>query len=188
MRKIIMFFIIISLTCFSHGVFAVECPIEGGVFPEIILSAPQTAHEKDYLGITGTDPFKISQIKADVVIVEIFSMYCPHCQKDAPVINELFELIQNKPSVRDKIKIMGIGAGNTQFEVDFFKDQYKVPFPLLHDESFSVHKNIGEVRTPYFFVLDIKEDKSYEIIYSKAGSIGDPQTFLDFIIEKAGLE
>jgi len=188
MKRFILFLMVFSLTCLSGALYAVECPIEGGVFPEILLSAPQTAHEKDYLGVTGTAPFKISQIKADVVIVEIFSMYCPHCQKDAPVINELYELIQNNPAVRDKIKIIGIGAGNTQFEVDFFKDQYAVPFPLLPDESFSVHKNIGEVRTPYFFVLDIKEDKSYEIIYSNAGSIGDPQTFLDLIVEKTGLE
>jgi len=188
MRRIILFFIIISLTCFSRFAVAVECPVEGGVFPEILLSVPQNAHEKDYLGITGTEPFKIPQIKAEAVIIEIFSMYCPYCQKEAPAINKLYELIQKEPALKDKIKIIGIGAGNTQFEVDFYKEQYAVPFPLLPDESFSVHKNIGEVRTPYFFVLDIKEDGSHEIIYSKAGSIEDPQEFLDFIVKKTGLE
>jgi peroxiredoxin len=188
MRKIILFFIVVSLTCLSQGAFAVECPSEGDVFPEITLPVPQNAQEKDYLGITDTDSFKLSQIKAQVVIIEIFSMYCPYCQKEAPVINKLYESIKNKPTFNDKIKIIGIGAGNTQFEVDFFKEKFTVPFPLLPDESFSVHKVVGEVRTPYFFVLEMKQDGSNKIVYSKAGSIQGPQEFLDLIVKKTGLE
>jgi peroxiredoxin len=115
-------------------------------------------------------------------------MYCPFCQKEAPLINELYELIQSKPVLKDKIKLIGIGAGNTQFEVDFFKSEYTIPFPLLPDESFSVHKAVGEVRTPYFFVLQVKPDGSNRIIYSKAGSIQDPQAFLELIVKKSVLE
>jgi peroxiredoxin len=188
MRRIFLFFIIVSLTCLSHGAFAVECPSEGDVFPDITLPVPQQASEKDYLGITDTESFKISQIKSQVVIIEIYSMYCPYCQKEAPVINKLYELIQKTPSVKDKIKIIGIGAGNTQFEVDFFKEQYTIPFPLLPDESFAVHKVTGEVRTPYFFVLEMKQDGSNKIVYSKAGSIQEPKDFLDLIVEKTGLK
>ena len=188
MRRIILFFIIVSLTCLCQVAFAAECPSEGNVFPEITLSVPQTEQGKTYLGITEAETFKLSQIKAKIVIIEIFSMYCPYCQKEAPAINKLYELIQEKPSIKDAIKIIGIGAGNTQFEVDFFRDKFTVPFPLLPDESFAVHKVIGEVRTPYFFVLKMKEDGSNEIIYSKAGSIQEPQDFLDLIVKKTGLE
>ena len=182
--------LLIIVGCFifaSQGAFAGQCPSEGDVFPEITLSVPQQAGEKDYLGITGTENFTIKEIKAPVVIIEIFSMYCPFCQKEAPIINELYELIQTKPAFKDKIKIIGIGAGNTQFEVDFFKNEYSIPFPLLPDESFSVHKAVGEVRTPYFFVLQIKPDGSNKIVYSKAGSIQDTQGFLDLIVKKSGL-
>ena len=188
MKKIFSFLIIVScFTCMSQVAYAVECPSEGSIFPDIILPVPQQASEKDYLGITYNQPFEISHIKAQVVIIEIFSMYCPFCQREATIINKLYELIQNKPDLKDKIKIIGIGAGNTQFEVDFFKNKYNIPFPLLPDESFSVHKVVGEVRTPYFFVFKIEQDGSKKTIYSRAGSIQDPQLFLDLIVKKSEL-
>ncbi len=190
-KKFVFLLIIITyLMLLGQQIHAAECitPSKGDVFPEITLSVPQSASEKDYLGIKVRDSFKVSQIKADVVILEVFSMYCPYCQKEAPNVNELYQLINNKPDLKDKIKIIGIGAGNTPFEVEVFKKQYNVPFPLFPDESFSIHKSVGNVRTPYFFVIKINADGSNKIVYSKAGSIQDPNQFLDFILKESGLK
>src|SRR4030043_558484 len=192
MRKQVIFFLMVFnlLIFLVLPIFYAECitPTEGDIFPEITLSVPQSASEKDYLGIKVKNSFKVSKIKADVIIIEIFSMYCPYCQKEAPNVNELHQLINSKPDIKDKIKIIGIGAGNTPFEVEVFKKQYSVPFLLSPDESFSVHKSVGNVRTPYFFVIKINADGSNKIIYSKAGSIQDPNQFLDLIIKGSGLK
>jgi len=188
MRRGCFLFLIIAMyfICFSLPAQAVVCPEKGDSFPELKLPVPENAAEKNYLGLQGKGSFKVSQIKSDAVIVEIFSMYCPYCQKEAPVVNRLFQAIE-KRGLKDKIKIIGVGAGNTPFEVDFFKNQYAVPFPLFPDESFDVHKAIGDVRTPYFFVFKLYPDGSNKIVYSKAGSIQDPNQFLDLIIKEAGL-
>lgn len=192
MRKQIIFLLMVFnfLIFLVLPIFSAECitPTEGGAFPEITLSVPQSTTEMDYIGIKGKGTFNISQIRTKVVILEIFSMYCPYCQKEAPNINELYQLINSKPDLKDKIKIIGIGAGNTPFEVEVFKKQYNVPFPLFPDESFSVHKSVGNVRTPYFFVIKINADGSNKIIYSKAGSIQDSNQFLDFILKESGLK
>jgi peroxiredoxin len=190
-KKFVFLLIIITyLMLLGQQIQAVECitPPEGGAFPEITLSVPQNASEMDYLGIKGKGTFKISQIKVHVMILEVFSMYCPYCQKEAPNVNEFYQLINSKPDLKDKIKIIGVGAGNTTFEVDVFKKQYNVPFPLFPDESFSIHKSVGNVRTPYFFAIKINADGSNKIIYSKAGSIQDPNQFLDFILKESGLK
>ena len=190
-KGFISLLIIFSFLIFSiQSLLAAECitPTEGGAFPEIALSVPQSTTEMDYIGIKGKGTFNISQIRTNVVILEIFSMYCPYCQKEAPNVNELYRLINSNPYLKDKIKIIGIGAGNTPFEVEVFKKQYNVPFPLFPDESFSVHKSVGNVRTPYFFVIKINADGSNKIIYSKAGSIQDPNQFLDFILKESGLK
>ena len=50
-------------------------PAEGGVLPPIELGVPQSAEYKQYLGISGEKTFSIPQIKAEVVLIEIFSMY-----------------------------------------------------------------------------------------------------------------
>ena len=50
-------------------------PVEGGVLPDIVLTTPKSPEHQEYLGLTGKKTFKIPDIKSEVVIVEIFSMY-----------------------------------------------------------------------------------------------------------------
>jgi hypothetical protein len=50
-------------------------PPEGGLLPEFVLATPKSPEQQGYLGISGKDTFKIPEIKAEVVIIEIFSMY-----------------------------------------------------------------------------------------------------------------
>ena len=50
-------------------------PAEGGVLPQIELGVPPSAEYQQYLGISGKKTFSIPEIKAEVVLIEIFSMY-----------------------------------------------------------------------------------------------------------------
>lgn len=186
--------IIISLLCvlvagsYSFaGVTPATTPGKGESFPPVVLPVPENRSDLAYLGVSGQGKLTVANIKADILIIEIYSMYCPYCQKEAPLVNELYRLIDQNPAVRDKIKIIGIGAGNTPFEIEFFRNQFNVPFPLFPDPSYEIHSSIGEVRTPYFFVLKMAPDGSNKIIYSNVGSIGDAAHFLKRVREEAGL-
>ena len=130
----------------------------------------------------------IHQIKAPVAIMEIFSLYCPYCQREASIVNQLYHAIENNPDLKGKIKLMGIGAGNSSFEADVFKKRYEVPFPLFSDVNFIVHKHFGEVRTPYFTAIKINDDGTHKVIYSKLGSIKEVEKFLKLIVELSGLK
>jgi hypothetical protein len=50
-------------------------PVAGGLLPEMILTAPDKTEQQEYLGVEGKTAFTIPEIKAEVVIIEIFSMY-----------------------------------------------------------------------------------------------------------------
>ena len=50
-------------------------PAEGGVLPPIDLGVPQSPQYRQYLGLSGDKIFTIPQIKAEIVLIEIFSMY-----------------------------------------------------------------------------------------------------------------
>jgi hypothetical protein len=54
---------------------ASQPPEEGGVLPGIVLPVPKNPELQSYLGLTGKDKFEIPEIKAEVVLIEIFSMY-----------------------------------------------------------------------------------------------------------------
>jgi peroxiredoxin len=170
------------------GVMAADPPAKGATFPALTFPGPQNAEDRGYLGLSAPGPFKITQLQAPVVIIEIFSMYCPICQKEAPLINELYQAIEKDPQLKGQIKLIGIGAGNTLFEVDFFKKKYQVPFPLLPDENFVLHKALGETRTPYFFVVKLDKGQPPRVIYSELGGIKGLEPFLDILRKSAGLK
>ena len=163
-------------------------PQKGEVLPVMNLPMPKNPAEKGYLGLSGDGFFKIPQIKANVVIVEIFSMYCPYCQKDAPGVNELYNLIENNSDLKNKIKLIGIGAGNSTYEVEVFKKTYTVPFPLFPDKDFTIHKACGEVRTPYFIVVKINDDKTHQIVHSQLGDYPGAEPFLELVLKSSGLK
>lgn len=163
-------------------------PATGGTLPKINLPVPTDPGHMDYLGLPEKDVFQISEIQAKVVIVEVFSMYCPHCQREAPKINRLYTTIEEDPKYRSMVKLIGIGAGNSTFEVDVFRKTYNVPFPLFADADFAIHECLGGVRTPYFIGVKIDDDGSHEIFYSKLGGFEDPAEFFQQMLKLSGLE
>jgi thiol-disulfide isomerase/thioredoxin len=160
----------------------------GSILPDLELIKSKDSADQVYLGLSGGgNTFKINQIKSTVVVIEIFSMYCPYCQAEAPKINKLHQLIENNPAYKGKIKIIGIGAGNTSFEVGTFKKKYTIAFPLVPDDDFKLYKLLGETRTPYFIVIKLNGDSPPEVIYSKLGAIADIDLFLSQIAKLSGL-
>jgi peroxiredoxin len=160
----------------------------GSILPDMELLKSKDVVDQKYLGLSaGGDIFRLSQIKSKVVIIEIFSMYCPYCQAEAPNVNKLNQLIENNPAYKDKIKIIGIGAGNTSFEVGTFKNKYRITFPLVPDDDFKLYKLLGETRTPYFIAVKLNEAAPPEVIYSKLGAIANINLFLSQIVKLSGL-
>ena len=47
----------------------------GGPLPDFTLNVPESASSRQYLGLDQKATFKIPEIDASVVIIEIFSMY-----------------------------------------------------------------------------------------------------------------
>lgn len=52
-----------------------KIPVAGKRLPEIELTAPQDPQHIRYLDLKSEDRFKVSRLKADVLIIQIFSMY-----------------------------------------------------------------------------------------------------------------
>ena len=108
-------------------------PKVGDRLPEFLLPAPENSAHRTELGVSGTEAFSIEQTAGQVLIIEIFSMYCPFCQKEAPQVNRLYKAIRERKDTAGKVKLIGIGAGNSPMEVDLFRETYDVAFPLFPD-------------------------------------------------------
>ena len=155
-----------------------KMPAVGDRLADLRLPTPESADTRDYLGLPPIDAFPVTAIAGKILVIEIFSMYCPHCQREAPAVNRLYQAIQDSEPLRDRVKMIGIGVGNSTFEINHFRKHYSILFPLFPDEDFTVHKAIGEVRTPFFIVAALGPKDNGRILWTGSGSMGALETFM----------
>lgn len=177
MKRLIPIFVI-AMLCFASLSFA------GEAFPNLELSGKLSDDQKAYLGVT-SDTFKLSDIKAEYLFIEGYSMYCPICQRDAPHLNKLYDAVSKKDTA-GKIKVIGLALGNTPYEVAFYQKKYNVEFPLFMDEDYTIHKALQEVPTPTFYI--VKLGSEHEVVFKKIGEAKDEALLLKAIEDATGIK
>lgn len=174
----------ISLIAIATLLLMTTAAMAGEPFPDLTLTGQLDQAQKEYLGVE-SDSFKLSDIEAEYLFIEGYSMYCPVCQRDAPRLNEVYKAVSLMDS-QNSIRFIGLALGNTQFEVEFYRKKYKVEYPLFSDEDYTIHKALGEVPTPTFYIVKLGETP--EVVYEKQGEAGNKDVLLDAIKEHTGLK
>ena len=157
-------------------------PAVGDILPVIELPVPQDGRLQEYLGVSGAGLFSVDQIKADIVIIKLFSVYCPLCHKDAPKMKKLYAKIESNAELKGRLKLIAIGAGNSIQQVTQFKEEYGLKFPVFADGSGSIHRQLGSVKFPYYMGVKLDGSHNARIFYARLGQIQDVDTFLKSIL------
>ena len=166
------------ILCLLAGfVWADKVPRVGSTLPKFQLKAPAGKEDRTYLGVGNTGKFLIQQIPAQILIIEILGVYCPLCQTQGPLFNRLFYQIQKDPALSKKIRMLAIAAGTNTTEVSYVKQELQIPFPVLEDTDFEVHKLLGEPKTPTTLIVN----KDRKVIFSHVGVIEDINAFYNTI-------
>lgn len=189
MNKIVIYLVLLLGIVSAVPAFSDEPAATAEIFPDLILTVPENDSDKKYLGLTGKtgENFTITDIQADILLIELFSMYCPFCQKEAPIVNELYEKMEEVSQNGPIVKIIGLGASNSQFEVDHFKETYNVPFPLFPDRDMSMYKALAGEGTPGFIGCRIDSGGKATIVLRNSGGFYSADDFLKELIKSGGL-
>jgi hypothetical protein len=156
----------------------------------IPLPKPSSEADAAYLGLeASTDDFRMDQIKARVLVIEVFDMYCRFCQGMAPKVHEVYE-INLRSAYAGQVKMIGIGRMNTALEVATFKEKYEVKFPLFPDNDLKITKALRaqDEGTPHFIVIKITPGERAQVVYTSTGAFEDPEAFHEVILERSGLK
>src|SRR4030043_1705140 len=141
-----------------YSLLRAETKAMGFAIPLPNLTFNETLSKKDqtYLGIPQKKNFSFKEIRGNLILIEFISTYCVSCQRQTPIFNELYSSIEKDPKLKGKVKMIGIAAGNNLIEVEIYKKEYKVPYPIISDPKFDAHTAIGSPRTP--FAIWVRKD------------------------------
>ncbi|MEE4165376.1 MAG: redoxin domain-containing protein [Desulfocapsaceae bacterium] len=186
----LLFAILLFPLFFSSSAFATGVAAGQDEMPRLELTIPDIPEHQDYLGVQGSpgDSFTVEDIDADILLIELFSMYCPFCQEEAPYVNELYEMMQALPADGPRVKIIGLGAGNSAFEVDHFRSTYDVEFPLFPDKDLSMYKALSGAGTPGFIGVKKTAEDGFVIVLRQSGGFHDKESFLEQLLTSGAKE
>jgi hypothetical protein len=169
---------IICLMCLLGKMAAAGGPLVDAVaLAELRLNLNCSQEHRTYLGLGEDASFTLSQIRADHLIIVIFNSFCTICQADAGNLNSMYQMVTEDPLLDGKVKMIGIGTGNTALEVAHFQKLHKVPYPLFADPEYKLDRAIPEnLRAPMFVAVKNDGAAPLEVVQTHAGplkSFGD---------------
>ena len=157
----------------------------GDFFPEYSFPMTLTRSDMEYLGLPQKffglfkwESFSLRDVKADLIVLEFMSKYCFSCQLQAPVMNQVFSMVQQDPQLKGRVKFIDIAAGNNEREAGSFREEKKVPFPIIADPKFLAFEAIGEPGAAPFTIFIRKTDSGLLVARTKVGLTRDPQKIL----------
>ena len=171
-----------SILAFASLFAPVECaglPQKDSKLPAFQLPAPASENDQQYLGVK-PPAFQPEDVSCQVLLVEILGVYCPLCYQQAPLFNKLYGRIQKK-NLGDKVKMLGVAIGATTTEVEHLRTSGSYEYPIVRDENFSVHKLLGEPRTPFTMLVG----KDGTVLHTHLGVIEDIDAFFQLIQDLA---
>ena len=106
--------------------------------------------------------YSLSDYKGKVLVLEFFAPWCPHCQNDAPIFNEVDQKYQGQD-----VQLLAISASPfgrnysetnsdliTMDDIAWFRDSFQVTFPMLFDPYVKTGSAYAVTRFPTVFVVD----------------------------------
>lgn len=161
--------IIYSLFSFMvpHQSIAINAPLPsskldlGKNIPTLLLVNTLTEQEREYLGIRqkgfsllSKKQFALKDIQAEFILLEFLNRYCVSCLTQSLVLDSLYHKMQADPFLRHRVKILAIGVGNNEREVQQFREEKNFSFPMIPDPDFMAYDAIGDPGgTPYYLIV-----------------------------------
>jgi thiol-disulfide isomerase/thioredoxin len=152
--------------CASPLLAAEAEPKVGQQLGPVKFAKPLSDEDAKYLGLAKAQEFTLQDVKAPYVFVEQFNNNCPHCMHQAPVLNNLYNLVQADSALRDKLKFMSVAQNNDETAAKMWKGFQKVPFPVIPDPNSNMGKALNFTPYPVSMVLD----KSGKIVWVHVGA------------------
>ena len=123
----------------------------------------------DFAVQSNAGPFDSKSVSTPVLL-EVFATWCPHCQRETKILNDIASTYQGKIAM---ISVSGDGYNMTHTgpesldDVNAFAKQYNVRYPIAFDPDLNVAQKYLQTGFPTIVLID----KNKKITFMKDGEV-----------------
>ena len=104
----------------------------------------------DFTGTTlDGQTITLSEQKGKLVLVNVFASWCGPCRVEAPHLVEVYNSLD-----RDKVEFIGLNLQERPEEVEFFRDEFFIDFPLVLNEGGDLTEIYRPIGLPSTWFID----------------------------------
>ena len=146
-----------------------------------MLPVRSTAPDVDLATVDGRH-YRLSALRGHPVLLEFFAVWCPHCQREAPILNRIDQTFASR-GLRSLLILANpyghnydVSGGTdrrlaTGADIAWFQQTFRVANPILIDPTFATVNRYGVNGYPTIYVLDregvIRSATSGEVPYQQ---------------------
>ncbi|MBA4357025.1 MAG: TlpA family protein disulfide reductase [Desulfovibrio sp.] len=179
MRLSVILTVVCALFLSAQAVLAADAlPAPGQILPALSLKAPAFGQDAGELGLAGKKTFRLQDLKAKVIVLEVIGVYCAECAKQVHAYNTLYARLARRIQAGE-VRMFGLAAGGTDMEVENLRKTGIYKYPLVSDEKYQNHKLLREPKTPFTLLVT----PAGKVLYAHLGVDEDVEAMLARIKE-----
>lgn len=138
--------------------------------------APPLSTQGQWFNLQPGEPPSLERLRGQVVLLEFFASWCPHCQRAAPDVVAL-----QRKYADQGLTVIGIHTPNGYDEQELrgFMERYGVTYPVLVDLEHQTFEAYGVRAVPHGVVIDSEGRVHW------SGGLGAGTTEAEAAIEQA---
>ena len=150
----------------------------GDIFPACRLILLDRKKDRDYLQIHHEERgFVLEDIQSDFILIEIYNELCSQCVEEVKSYKAVYRMLLDDATLKEKVTMIGIGAGSKKRSVAKFRKQKAIQFPLFADEKWGIFNCLGKPTLPVSYLV-YRQDGKRRILLIQSGHIGSPETLM----------
>jgi len=155
-------------------------PAPGQTLPTLNLKVPVFGQDAAELGLAGKKTFRLQDLRAKVIVLEVIGVYCSECAKQVSTFNTLYARLARRIQAGE-VRMFSLAAGGTDLEVESLRKTGIYKYPIVADEKYQNHKLLREPKTPFTMLVT----PAGKVLYVHLGIDDDLEGLLARIKEAA---
>ena len=148
----LLVFILAAPVLAAQALAADSLPAPGQTLPTLNLKAPAFGQDAKELGVAGKKTFRLQDLRAKVIVLEVIGVYCSECAKQVRAFNTLYARLARRIQAGE-VRMLGLAAGGTDMEVQSLRQTGIYVYPVVADEKYQNHKLLREPKTPFTMLV-----------------------------------